>query len=194
MNHTQLDWIDAYFDGELQPELEQSFTHHLQECETCRQELENRQLLRTELRSLAMATGEKPAQQFISEIMLHLPPQSSSVSQKASLRILWYVIPLGILLCFVGLQIFGWVTGLLDLIPGVNSFFALLFPVSAWGGEWFNWLSSVFQASIFWNGIGQVFEWNIFNQLFYLAVLAILYCSWMVLWWINRQPQTSQVS
>lgn len=193
MKHMQHEWMDAYFDGELSPEIEQSFSRHLQECASCRQELEERQLLRSELSRLSVLAGEKPAPRFVSEILLQLPPQEDAISRKAPIKLLWYAIPLGILLLLVVLQVFGWVTGILDLLPGVDSFFALLFPVSAWGGDWFQWLNSVFQASIFWNGIGQLFEWNLFNQLFYVVVLAILYCSWLVFWWINHQPKTSQI-
>jgi len=185
-------WMDAYLDGELAGIQKIEFELHLKECDTCQENWEQQLALKHALSSLQPITGQKSPNDFLAEINLEIGPQKPLKSFSFQ-KSLWYLIPAVLIFLFGALQILGWVTGLINLIPGADRFLLESLPFINNVTVTNPWLSTTIQAQLLWNGIDWIIDWNVLTQIFFLFSLSVLYCVWIVLWINNHQAKSIRV-
>ena len=104
MSEHVLDWLGAYLDGELRGDRQRQVEAHLAACAGCRSELQALRALSTQLQFVPAMPSRTPADQFVAQVRLRLPPRAVPPSGRARVRQaagLW--LPLGV----VGLWALG---------------------------------------------------------------------------------------
>lgn len=104
MSEHVLEWLGAYYDGELHGDQRRRVEAHLSACADCRAELEVLQGLSARLQVSPPMPARTPSEQFVSQVRLRLAPRKAPTPGRARLRQaagVW--LPLGVL----GLWAFG---------------------------------------------------------------------------------------
>jgi anti-sigma factor RsiW len=86
MNEHVLDWIAAYYDGELHGDRLRAVETHLQGCAACRAELEALGALGARLQASPPMPARTPPEQFVAQVRLRLPERSAPTAGRARLR------------------------------------------------------------------------------------------------------------
>lgn len=184
-------WMDAYLDGELLDIQIITYENHLNECEPCRKDYERQLMLKQALLEVQPIQGNKDADQFLAEIRLQIP--ASRPKKIGIQRIIWYLVPSGLILFFGAMQTYAWLTGLISLIPGANRLIVDSLPFLSEPVSVNPWLSTVVKTGMLWNGLDWLFDWNIITQLILVLSASVLYFVWMALWMMNHQTNTNSV-
>jgi predicted anti-sigma-YlaC factor YlaD len=188
------EWLNAYLDGELHGNRLQFVEAHLAECPVCQAELGSLESLSGLLQEVPAPAFTSP-ERFAAQVNLRLPPQRTSTPENKILEIGWWMIPIGLL----GTWIFISTSFLVNDILSVANNLGLLVSVSNWLG-----FGSVNQA--YWSttlgqfGIlsGNVLDWAASTEAFtrtsllqitLQASIALLYLSWIAIWWARRRHQ-----
>jgi predicted anti-sigma-YlaC factor YlaD len=172
-------WLDAYLDDELQPAVRQQVETHLSACPSCRQALARRQGLSALLQSIPPAAGLKPAERFVAEVGLQLErlPLRGQYRRK-SLQMAWQLIPVGLILTWLFLQVVFILSSLLEVIPGVGR--ALEGSVGA--VPFHSYLYGLFPGALAGRLLG-MFNWSWLDSLAGMIVICGLYCCWLLFSW-----------
>ncbi len=93
MTQHVLSWLDAYHDGELSGSRLRQVELHLQECETCRAELETLQGLSALLQTAPALEARISTDRFESQVRLLLPSHPQRTGWPKALRLGWSVAP-----------------------------------------------------------------------------------------------------
>ena len=115
MSEHVLDWIGAYYDGELRGDRLRRVDAHLRECAACQAELAALQDLSPRLQASPPMPASTPPEQFVAQVRLRLTPRQAP-EPGARLRQaagLW--LPLGVLGLWAFSQAVMWVGGLVLL-------------------------------------------------------------------------------
>jgi hypothetical protein len=188
------EWLNAYQDGELHGSQLHQVEAHLAECQVCQAELES-------LGSLSNLLHEVPTPEFTtpgrlaSQVNLRLPHKRSSVSRKQILEIGWWMIPVGLLAAWAFVVTS---TALSEILYEANQF-GLLSGVSNWlafGSSNGIYLSTTFgQAGLLsgnglnWAEATETFTRMSLPQISLQISIALLYLSWIAIWWTRHQRQ-----
>jgi hypothetical protein len=191
------EWLNAYHDGELHGSRLHHVETHLASCELCQAELES-------LESLSGLLQQVPAPEFISaerfaaQVNLRLPHKQSSVSRRQILEIGWWMIPVGLLGAWVFVATS---TVLSDVLSAANNF-GLLSGISNWlsfGSSNGIYLSSTLgQAGLLsgnglnWAESTEAFTRMSLPQISLQISIALLYWSWMAIWWARHTRHQRQ--
>jgi anti-sigma factor RsiW len=155
MSEHVLDWIGAYYDGELQGDRLRWVEAHLSTCAACQSELVALQNLAVQLQANPPMPARTPPEQFVAQVRLRLAPRSAPVPGRARLRRaagLW--LPLGVLALWAFGQAVLLVSGLalgvgavpaaapvvLPSLPAVGAALPLLAALALPAG-WGGWLA-----------------------------------------------------
>lgn len=166
MNEHVLEWLPAYHDGELPPARRQQVEKHLQDCPTCRRELDELAGLSALLKAEPLPV-RTPAKRFAAQVQLRLPHDDATRSRQAHPR--WVLgTPLTLVIVWAFLQAALWVTS------------AVL--ATGWALD----------GAFTWSGAGALAEGLGTLVLLNIALLtgaAILWAGWMAFWWSWKQNQ-----
>jgi len=199
MNKHVTAWLGAYHDGELQGGRLQQVEAHLAECAACRAELEGLRALTTLVREIPAAEELTPPERFVAQVGLRLPRRAEQPAWRRALEFGWRVTPFGLFGAWAFVQavfvVAEVVTFALRLGLGGDAV-AVLLPTPQTGPG----LTELFSrpgAGL--NDVGQVvlrlmshggpLGWGIILNLAVLAVIGVLYWSWLATWWVRRQRQ-----
>ena len=191
MSHHVSEWLNAYHDGELHGSRLRQVEAHLAECQVCKEELQS-------LDSLSILLHEVPAvemtsvERFASQVNLRMPHRQIMVSRKQILEVGWWMIPVGLFAAWVlfstaftvreVLSIAGNL-GMLSSITNWAIFGAASEPVwSATLGQ-YGLLSG---NTLNWAEATEVFTRTSLPQISLQASIALLYLSWIAIWWTRR--------
>ena len=166
-----LEWLGAYYDGELNSGRRRQVEDHLQDCPTCREELESL----NELSSLLKADSPSPRtspQRFVAQVQLQLPRQSARSARRNTDQLPRWVLgaPLVLIGIWAFLQSALWMTSLILAADWA------LGPRAMFFGNWIateGWLESM--GSLFLLNAGL------------LIGTAVLWATWMAFWWAWKQ-------
>jgi len=189
-------WLGAYHDGELGGRRARQVEDHLAHCTTCRAELERLRALAALLQESPAAVNLTPPGRFVAQVGLRLPRRPERPAWQRTLEIGWRMAPLGLLGAWAFVQtvsiVAGVVMGALRMGLGGDAVAGLL-PASQQGP----WLAEAFSlsgASL--SDVGQIvlqllsnggpLGWGITLNLGALAVIGLLYWSWLASWWAAR--------
>ena len=197
MSNHIAEWLNAYLDGELHGARLQHVEAHLEECPDCQAELESLERVSGLLHEVHLPEFTSP-ERFAAQVNLRLPQKPVTIPKKNILEIGWWMIPVGLL----GIWIFiGTLFLVNDIVAAANNLG--LFPGIA------DWL--VFDSSnrAYWSAtLGQLgilsgnsLDWAAFTEAFTRTSLlqatlevsiALLYISWIAIWWARQRRHQFQ--
>jgi len=193
MSNHVIEWLNAYLDGELKGRRLNQVEVHLAECEACQAELES-------LQGLSSLLHEVPAREFtanetfVAQVNLLLPQRPVTATRRKALEAGWWMIPVGLLLAWIFVN-----TNILvsDVVSTANNFGLL---------DNANLLVSDTSSNSYWTSTlgqfgllqGNNLQWaertesisrNLIPQLVWQVSIAILYLTWIAIWWTRRTHQ-----
>jgi len=192
-NHVS-EWLSAYLDGELKGRQLHLVEEHLAECEACQSKLES-------LQGLSVLLHEVPApeftsnERFVSQVNLRLPQRPVRSTGNKALEIGWWMIPVGLLMIWVFMSTTSAVS---DMVSVANNF-GLLDKTTA------SFISAPSNAAGMTSTLGQFgvlngnnlqwaertedFSRNEIPQYVWQISVALLYLTWIVVWWTRQSRQ-----
>ena len=188
------EWLGAYADGELRGSRLQYVKEHLAECEACQFELESLDRLSSLLQEVP-SPAFIPPERFAAQVGLRLPHAKATSPEKKVLEIGWWMIPVGLFAIWVFIS----VSFLLNDVLAVANDFGLLTSAPDWrifgsfnGTGWsatlgqFGVLSgNTLNLAAFMETIAR----TSLPQIILQVSIALLYLSWLAIWWARRQRQ-----
>jgi len=191
------DWLNAYLDGELHGNRLRQVEEHLAACESCRAEFKT-------LQDLSGLLHEGPAPEFPSvdwlaaRVNLLLPQRRAAASARPILEAGWWMIPVGLLATwvFIGTAFF-----MSDMLSAANNL-GLLNNVSDWmafgSANAASWSSTLGRfgvlsgSSLRWTESIEAFTRTSLPQISLQISIALLYLSWIAIWWARRMRHERQ--
>ena len=190
-------WLGAYHDGELQGRRLYQVEAHLAQCATCRAELENLRALAGLLQTSPAAEGLTPPERFVAQVGLQLPRRPEQTAWRRGLEISWRLAPLGLLGAWAFVQAVSFVAGMVFVALRLGlggDVTARLLPTAPQGPSLAEILT-IPGAGL--NDVGQVMlrllerggplGWGFALNLLSLALIGLLYWSWLATWWARRR-------
>jgi hypothetical protein len=188
------EWLNAYHDGELRGNRLHHVETHLAECDYCQAELESFERLSSILHEVP-ALEISSVERFASQVNLRMPYRQITVSRKQILEVGWWMIPVGLLAAWVffstaftvrEVMSFAGNLGMLSSITNWAIFGSTSEPVwSAMLGQ-YGLLSG---NTLNWAEAAEVLTRTSLPQISLQASIALLYLSWIAIWWTRRTPQ-----
>ena len=193
MSDHVLDLLGAYIDGELHGGQLRKVETHLDECPTCLEEYYSLQALSARLHDAPVPDFPTP-ERFAAEVALHLPRTPLKPMGNKALEIGWWLVPVGLVVAWI----FVSTAALLSNMVAAAGDFGLLNSASAWlaaGPSGANYSAFLGQFGLL---TGNSLEWaemiealtrlNV-SQIFWQVAIAMLYLSWLAIWWARRTRQ-----
>jgi anti-sigma factor RsiW len=188
------EWLNAYLDGELHDSRLQHVEAHLVECEVCRAELESLERLSGFLQEVPEPEFTSP-ERFAAQVSLRLPRPKAEAPRKKILQVGWWMIPVGLLALWIFMNASFFVY---DVLAVANSF-GLLTSVSDWmrigTASAADWSSALGQIGVLrGNFLELAASTETFTRTSLLQVtlqvsIALLYLSWIAIWWTSHTRQ-----
>ncbi len=191
MSEHMTDWLGAYMDGELKGIRLYQVESHLGECPYCRAELESLTGLSALLHAAPSPEFTSP-ERFASQVGLHLPRELPKASKRNVLEIGWWMIPVFLLLLWTLTN----TSVLVDAALTTANSAGLLNDVPAWlveGPREATWSMSLGRFGLItgqgleWAVLAESFTKNELPQIVWQASIAMLYLSWIAIWWTRQQ-------
>ena len=188
--------LNAYLDGELHGWRLLEMQTHLASCEACRNELRELRSV-SDLLHAAPVPGFTPAERFAANLALNLPRRPLKAQLQRGPSLAWWLAPVALIGLWFFVQTALTLTGTLALVsdsgllgegstwlatsPANSNLFATLMGLfgNEIGAGTESTLSFVDQLALFGNGL--------LNQLFWQALVALLYWVWMAAWWLRTR-------
>lgn len=196
-------WLGAYLDGELDGALREQIEAHLENCAACREELESLEQLSDLLQSSPQPTSRTSDAAFARQVLERISQPETPLWQRV-LRLSWRYAPLFFFVLWAFGQAVGWVAALLlnglSWIPGGEDAFQALVPSATSLGSWL--LGGLLSSGLIDPMVGQAagqLAWlrpvgtMALINLALLAVVAVLFLSWLASWWAYHNSQPEQV-
>lgn len=186
--------LGAYLDGELHGGQLRKVESHLEECQNCRKEVQSLQALSAVLHLAPLPDFPAP-ERLATDVALRLPRTPAKPMSRKALEFGWWVAPVGLLLTWIFLS----TTLLLSNVVTTANELGLLSSASAW-------LVSGSAAEAYWSGTlgqfgllaGESLQWaeateaftrTTLPQITWQVSIALLYLSWMAIWWARHTRQ-----
>ena len=190
-------WLGAYHDGELRGLRLRQVETHLARCATCRAELEEMRVLAALLQESPTARDLTPPERFVAQVGLRLPRPPERPAWQQALEIGWQLVPLGLLGAWAFAQAVFTVARAVPvaLRMGLGGDVAAGLLSSSQQGLSLTEIFSLSGASL--GDVGRItlqllsnggpLGWGVTLNLVSLAVIGLLYWSWLASWWARRQ-------
>jgi hypothetical protein len=195
MNTHPKEWLQAYYDGQLNPTRKQMVSEHLARCEDCQKELDELEFLSSLLQESPAASNLLAGDVFVSQVGMQLPRKAARPGIRGSLETGWRLAPFGMLTAWAFVQAVFMVTSILlagiRLIPGAGPLLAML-PAESTSLSAITSMQSLSLLEVGQFGrqiIGGSGSWGLaFSLNVGLTILiGMLYLSWLASWWIRNQ-------
>jgi len=193
MSDHVLELLNAYIDGELRGGQLRKVEAHLDECQSCLEEYYSLQALSATL--LAAPVPDFPApERFAAEVALRLPRNPVKPMRSRALEIGWWLAPVGLIVTWI----FVSTTILVSNVVTAAGDFGLLDSASAWlvaGSPGANYSAFLGQFglltgnSLEWAEMTEAFTRTNVSQIFWQVSIALLYLSWLAIWWARHTRQ-----
>ena len=191
------EWLNAYHDGELHGSQLHHVEAHLAECNVCQAELESLESLSSILHEVRMPEF-MPVERLATQVNLRLPQKQTTIPGKRILEVGWWMIPVGLLAVwiFIGTSFF-----ISDLLSAATSL-GLLNSISEWmafGPSSNIYLSATLSQFGLLNGNGlnwaettETIARMSLPQISLQVSIALLYLSWIAIWWARHTRHQRQ--
>jgi hypothetical protein len=194
MSNHVTEWLNAYFDGELNDRRLHQVEDHLAECEACQAELDS-------LYGLSELLHEVPApeftavERFAAEVSLRIPRKQVVISGKQIIEFSWWTIPVGILASWIFIS----TAFILGDILSTASNWGLLSGISDWLGSGspndvylsttIGQMGLLSGSGLNWAEATETFTRISLPQIVIQVSIALLYLSWLAIWWARHTRQ-----
>ena len=196
MSDHVLDLLGAYLDGELQGGQLRRVTAHLQECQSCLEELQALQAISAALQE-ATTPEFSPPERLASDVALRLPRDQAGPSRSKALEYGWWLVPVGLLAAWVFLS----TTLLVSRVVILAGDFGLLDSASAWlaagspsEGTYaalLGRMGMLANGDLQWLTISEGYARQLASTLFWQISISMLYLGWLAIWWARHAQQES---
>ncbi len=192
-NHVS-EWLNAYLDGELKGGRLQQVEAHLAVCEACQTELESLQGLSALLREVPAAEFTSN-ERFAAQVNLRLPQRRVATTRRRVLEVGWWMAPVGLLMIWIFISTTIFVS---DMVFAANTFglledaAPLLVYDSSTGAYWTSILGQfglLEGDSLQWAERTESYTRNVLPQFIWQVSIAMLYLTWIAIWWARRRRQ-----
>jgi predicted anti-sigma-YlaC factor YlaD len=199
MNNHAIHWLGAYLDGELRGLRLHWVESHLKECAICREELNSLARLRILLQESPAPERFTQPERFVAQVGLRLPRRQEQPPARKALELAWRLVPVGLLFTLVFAQTVFMIAGVLRvaLWLGVGGDLGSYLFSTAAGAPSVPDLATLSQASLaesvasLWALVQSGGTWASLPLLYLglMAVIGLLYWSWLASWWARRRHQ-----
>jgi len=186
-------WLNAYLDGELKNGKLHQVEAHLADCMECQAELESLQGLSNLLHGSAPEFIS--SERFAAQVSLRLPRERPKPAKRSALEMGWWLIPVALLFLWIFLN----TSSLMSRAVLTANQFGLLNNVPAWmlndashDDLWSERLAEIGLldgTSLQWAQAAEAFTKNALPPIIWQAGIALVYLSWIALWWARQTPQ-----
>ena len=194
MSDHVMELLSAYLDGELHDRQLMKIEAHLDECQTCREEYQSLQALSVTLGEFSLPELPAP-DRFAADLALRLPRKPVKPVSNRALEIGWWLAPVGLLVAWI---FFSTTILVSNMVTTANEL-GLLSNASSWlvagSGAGVNYSAYLGQFglldsnSLQWFSDTESFTRNIVTDIFWQVSIAMLYLSWIAIWWARRSRQ-----
>jgi predicted anti-sigma-YlaC factor YlaD len=196
MSEHVLDYLNAYYDGELNANLTKRVERHLAQCPLCQEAYEDLASTSSWLQDLSipeMASSEK----MTADIALLLPREQEKPGKDGKFSVIWWIVPLVLLSVWVLIGSTQWIGNMLMTANhwGIISVDPGIFAYQSMNDLLFNTLmenmNEFIPDNIAWLiNLQDVFRSNVIIGFLHLTI-AMLYLSWIAMWRANQNRQRS---
>ena len=184
MNEHVSDWLEAYHDGELLGRRLQQVSSHLAQCAACRAELETLRTLSALLQASPAAENLTSPEHFVAQVELRLPRRQEQPVWQQAASVGWRLAPVGLFGAYALVQA-------IFIVAGVVLFALRLGGTPArQSAAWLNRLGAGLNdlAPVGLPALGNVFPFGagIVLYLGLMALIGLLYWSWLATWWARQ--------
>jgi anti-sigma factor RsiW len=191
------EWLNAYHDGELRGSRLHPVEAHLAECELCQAELGSLESLSSLLHEVP-APEFMPVERFAARVSLRIPHQSTGVSKKQIIEFGWWMIPVGLLAAWIFISTAFVISDILSAAGNLG----LLSSTAEWlasGSSNEIYLSTTIGQMGLLSGNGlnwaeatEMFTRMSLPQISFQVSIALLYLSWIAIWWARHTRHQRQ--
>ena len=191
------EWLNAYLDGELHGSRLHTLEAHLAECEACKAELQSLQDLSGLLHKVPMPEFTSP-ERFATQVNLLLPQRPVTASRSRLFEMGWWMIPFALLAAWAFITTASIVS---NMVSAANNFglvdVANTLLVSG-SSDTVNWTSTLGQFglldsnSLQWFEITESYSRNVIPQFVWQVSIALLYLTWIAIWWARQTRHQRQ--
>lgn len=195
-NHVT-EWLNAYLDGELHGNRLHQVEDHLAECEACKAELRSLQDLSGLLHKVPAPEFTSP-ERFATQVNLLLPKRPVTAPRSRLFEIGWWMIPVGLLAAWAFISTASIVSNMISaannfgLVDGANTLLV------SGASNTVNWTSTLGQFgllagnSLQWFEMTEIYSRNVIPQFVWQVSIALLYLSWIAIWWARQTRHQRQ--
>jgi anti-sigma factor RsiW len=197
MSNHVTEWLNAYLDGELHGNRLQHVQEHLAECAACQAEFDSLQNLSGLLQDVPAAELTSP-ERFATQVNLLLPQKRTTPPETRLFEIGWWLIPVGLLAVWVFIST---ATMLGDAMSVAKNFGILDQTTASFvsaPAETADVTSTLGQFgmlhgnSLQWAETTENFTRGLFPQIVLQVAVALLYLTWLAVWWTRHTRQSSE--
>ena len=191
--HISSSWLGAYHDGALKGRRLRQIEAHLTQCASCRANLEQLRALSSLLQTYPVIERRTAPDRFVAQVGLQLERRPERTPLEKTLEIGWRLTPVALTGAWVFLQTVFIVSGVVLLVwrLGLED---LLLPTSQvpwWAQQLLRLVdgTTLETGRLIWQ-LWQAIRYQGFLIVLYvlpLALIVLLYGSWMASWWARRQ-------
>lgn len=185
------EWLNAYYDGELHGSRLHQVEAHLAECEFCQAELESFDSLSSILHEVPVVEISS-LERFISQVNLRMPHRQITVSRKQILEVGWWMVPVGLLAIWVFFSTAFAVREVVSIAGNLGMFSSITNWAIFGSTSEPVWSATLGQYGLLsgntlnWAEAAEVLTRTSLPQISLQASIAVLYLSWIALWWTSR--------
>ena len=189
-----LELLGAYLDGELHGGQLRTVETHLEECQICREEAHSLQALSARLQAAPLPDFPVP-ERFAADVALRLPRGPVQPASRKALEVGWWLAPVGLLLTWIFLsttQLVGNVVTAADALGLLSGASGRLVSGSATEAYWSGTLGQfglLAGNGLHWAELMEGFTRMTVPQVIWQVSIALLYLSWMAIWWARHTRQ-----
>lgn len=191
-----LELLGAYIDGELHGGQLRKVEAHLDECQTCLEEYYSLQALSATLLSAPVPAFPSP-ERFAADVALRLPRTPVKPLHTKALEVGWWLAPIGLIATWIFISTTILVS---NVVTAANEFGLLssatagLFSGSSSAAYWSATLGQfgvLAGETLQWAELTESFTRTTVPQFTWQISIALLYLSWMAIWWARHSRQGS---
>jgi hypothetical protein len=189
-----LQLLGAYLDGELQGGQLSKVETHLVDCQTCQEELRSLQILSVALQSAPLPDFPAP-ERFVAEVALRLPRNQVKPLSRKVLEVGWWLAPVGLILAWIFLSTTLLISNLVTTASGIglldsaSAWLAAGSPIEAYWSGTLGQFGLLAGESLQWAETTEAFTRTTLPQITWQVSIALLYLSWMAIWWARHPRQ-----
>lgn len=189
-----LELLGAYLDGELQGGQLRKVETHLEQCQSCQEEFRSLQDLSAMLHS-TQATELPTPERLLAKVALRLPRTPVKPMSHRALEFSWWLAPVGLILIWIFLSTTFLVNNVvttaneLGLLSSASATLAFGSPVEAFWAGTLGQFGLLAGNSLQWAEATEAFTRTTLPQITWQVSIALLYLSWMAIWWARHTRQ-----